>query len=572
MTSISLRRLAIASLVWLCASSALAQTPVVVLDFEGPGASRVRQMAIRGLQSRVDLTDRSSFTDAAGSMSSDSDYANGAAAAGVNAILEGRVERDGRNFVATITVRGGDGAIITEMSVQNRNANRLGADVRRQIWRELGDAIENAPAPQANEPDVPDEPLTPVGGGGSGAVVVLAFDGPGADTARDAVAEALEAAGIDVSRGDASDASGRVEEAREAGARALVGGSVSRDGRNLTTTVVVYNGSDGESLGEQSFEGRNASAMLDEIRGGLWSSIGSMVEQGAVPEGDDDGGGDDSSGPSGPRPSPLIIGAYLRAFNRDFSYSDDLAVVRPSSGAAGLREYSLPLGPALELEGTWYPIAHFSDSFAANFGLDLGFMYAFGIESSECRPRRDAQGNCTAPATEIAFPTSSLGYSFGLRMRIPVDSVEPYIQVAYGAHSFRIEALASDPKPEVPDVDYGFLRFGGGARMQFGPIILEPRLALLLLLGTGQFEEADWFPRSGGLGFEGMFRVGVEIVEFFEVHASFNYQQFGMSMNNEPGDDINRVAGGALDRYISGSLGVALKIPASEGDAGYTEE
>jgi hypothetical protein len=559
------------------ASSALAQTPTVVLDFEGPGASRIRQMAIRGLQSHVDLTDRDAFNGAAGSMSSDSDYAAGAAAAGVNAIVEGRVERDGRNFVATISVRGGDGAMITEMQAQNRNANRLGNDVRRQIWRDLGDAIENAPPPQQPEPDEPDEPLDPVsGGGGQGAVVVLAFDGPGADTARDAVIESLEAAGLDVSRGDAADASERVEEARENGARALVGGTVSRSGRSLETTVVVYNGGDGESLGEETFEGRNANAMLDEIRGSLWSNVGSMIERGEVPEGDDEGGGDDS-GPSGPRPYPLIVGAYLRVFNRDFSYNDDLAVLRPGS-AEGLREYSLPLGPALELEATWYPLAHFMGGFAANIGIDGTFTYAFGIESSECRPNRNAQGLCegmagTVQRMEIAFPTSSLSYSIGARVRFPVDIVEPYLQVAFGGHSFRIEALnVTEPKPEVPDVDYSFLRLGGGARFQFGPVIVEPRLAYLLLLGTGQFEEADWFPHSSGGAFEAMLRLGVEIVEFLEVHASFNYQQYGFSMNNEVGDNVDRVAGGALDRYIGGSLGVALKIPGSEGDAGYSEE
>jgi hypothetical protein len=575
---------AIAAAVFGFAADASAQVRAVVLDFRGPGAARIRTQAVRSLQNQVELVRSADFEDAAGSMSSDDDYAAGAAATGARAILEGTVARAGRRrFSATIVLRGGDGAVIREIEVSGRNANQLGAQVRRQVWRELGDDIEGAPEPASAGPTEVEDPEDEGGGGGTatggggagramGTVVVVDFDGPGADRAREVVIEALESAGLEVYAGSGTTADEMVAVAADREARAVIAGSVSRDGRELSTSVTVYNGADGELLGEARFEGRSASAMLDQIRDNAWAELEGSIEEGRAPGGDG-GDADEPSGPSGPRPSAFSLGIYLRLFNRSFSYNDDLAIVRPETAAmgAGLREYSLPLGPAFEVEGTWYPLAHFMGGIPANIGIDGTLVYAFAIESTSCEGPRDGEGNCPEMSVKT-FPTSSVAWSLGGRFRIPFDEHEGYFQLAYGTQSFRIEAIdVMNPAPDVPDVDYGFLRAGLGGRFVLGPVSVEPRFAFLLMLGTGQLEEDAWFPNSGGAGMEAMLRLGVAILPFLELQASFNYQRFGFSL--DPADDaaLNRVAGGALDQYISGSFGAMFRLPGSRAEAGYVE-
>jgi hypothetical protein len=506
-------------------------------------------------------------------LESDADYAAGALAASVNAIVEGRIEREKGSFVLTVTVRGGDGAVIKEMTTKNRTIARLGNDVRRLLWRELSDSINEAPAPEEPEPPAPEVPR------GTGSVVVLPFEGPGADVARAAAVSALRESGVKVRNGDASDAASRVVVAREAKARAVIAGTVSRKGASRAVALVVYDGQDGQELGEHTIEGATRKDMLTNIGEGAWSGIGAWVMQGEVPKPDTEeaveSGGDEpvedediadeepeeeDRGPAPPRPYPLTIGGYFRAFNRNLSYDDV-----PAQSTGGLRDYNMPLGSALELAATWYPAAHFTGGFAANLGLDVAFSQALGMESHDCRPARDAQGNCTAPAAVADFPTSSRWYSVGARFRIPVGTTEPYAQLAYGGHSFSTSVpTGAEPEFEMPDVSYSFLRLGGGVRLPVGPLIVEPRLAYLFLLGLGDFEAADWFPGASGGALEAMLRVGFPLSETFEVQASLNYLAYGLSMTVEPGGNINRAAGSASDQYLSGSLGIEYRIPASK--------
>lgn len=568
--------LVLLTLVSLSAPAAFAadKVPVVMLNFEGPGAASIRKVALSVLRKQVALADRKAFTAGAPSLDSDSDYAAGALAAAVNAIVEGRVKKEKGYFIVTVTVRGGDGAVIEEMTTKNRTIARLGNDVRRLLWRELGDSIKGAPAPRAPEPAEPEEAATPRG---TGNVVVLLFEGPGAEEARSAVVSALEAAGLEASSGEASDATSRVDRAREANARAVIAGTVSRKGKALVTALVVYDGQDGRSLGKETIEGRSQKAMLTNIGKTVWPSVGSWVMQGEVPTPDPAGAADaapgdvaeeeelaedepvdEPAGAVGPRPYPLTLGAYLSALNRNLSY-DDLSAT--NSGA--LRDYNLPLGLAFDLAATWYPGAHFTSGFAANLGIEVSYGQALGMESHDCRPALDLEGNCTAPAAVADFPTSSRWYSLGARLRIPVGTTEPYVQLGYGGRSFGTSAAAGvEPEYAMPDVSYSFLRVGGGVRLSVGPLVVEPRLAYLFLLGLGDFEAADWFPGASGGAIEAMLRVGFPLSEALEMQASFNYQAYSLSMDGEPGN-VDRAAGSASDRYLSGSLGLEYRFPAS---------
>ncbi len=292
------------------------------------------------------------------------------------------------------------------------------------------------------------------------------------------------------------------------------------------------------------FEGRTANALLSSIESSLWDEIGAYVAEGEIPEAGGDEDGDDGdegwSGPSGPLPSPLTLIAEFAGFGRQYSYNDDLF--------GALRAYSLGFAPMVGAKLYYFPAAHFTNSFAANIGIDARIETAFGVKS------QDSAGQ--------EFPTSMWGFGLGGRVRIPIGDHYLSAIVGYGAQSFRIEAISPTiPAPDVPDVDYGFLRIGAEMRLVFGVFVTELKASLLPLLSSGQLGSNEWFPRTTGGGMEAGLVLGVLVTNWFEVRAGFEYRRFWFSMNPEPGDTY--VAGGALDSYFVGNIGLGLHWPGS---------
>jgi len=171
-------------------------------------------------------------------------------------------------------------------------------------------------------------------------------------------------------------------------------------------------------------------------------------------------------------------------------------------------------------------------------------------------------GQC--PAGEILeFPTTLWGFSLGARFRIPFAAHTLTAVVGYGLQSFRIEAISPTVSaPEIPDVDYSFMRLGAEVRFVFGWFVTELNFAYLPLFGTGQLSEPDWFPNNSGAGLEAGGVLGFLLADWVELRAAFEYRRFWFSLNPEPGDA--RIAGGALDNYFKGSLGVAFYWPGSD--------
>lgn len=544
------------------AAEASAQTRVVVADFSGPGGGAIRNQAVRGLsnQSGIELVASDDF-EAAGGMS---DIEGAAAQLGVGAVLEGRVARRGRRWIANVTVRSGSGEEIDDASFVSRNLRGLGASVRRQIGRRLGDAIRNAePPPEAAAA----EPEPVARAGDAVRVVVRPFEGPGADRARSLVVEELggqasvelvdseeadetaDDLGVDLGTPD-----GRVAVAQRLRVNAWVDGSVDRRGRRAyAATVQVTNGADGFLLDEAEFRGRNAGQLVARLRSSAWRRLGPSIEeaQAPPPRSDASGGGDDEdfedeedwdededvvdSGPSGPRPPAFQLAAGLKILRRDFSYKDDIF--------GQMRPYSHRGAPVLSMEAHWYPGAHFTDGAAANLGLDFRAEVGVALESA------DSSG--------VEYPTDTSAWSLGARYRIGFGEHELAPLIAYGTHSFQIDAASADnPKPEVPDVDYDFVRLGMEGRFQILDVLaIRARLAWLHVTSAGEIESEVWFPRLSLNGAELSAGIGYAIAEDFEVRADLEMRRYFYTMNPEPEDPW--IAGGALDRYIAGSLGVA---------------
>jgi hypothetical protein len=128
--------------VWLFAQGALAQQPrVVVLEFDGPVAKRVRASVVKVLMKQdVELVASDDALDKAGSLGADLGSAAGRAAVAreleIAAFVTGEVTKKGRRFVATLTVYQGDGGdSVGEASISGTRAG-LAGDVRKGVWKE----------------------------------------------------------------------------------------------------------------------------------------------------------------------------------------------------------------------------------------------------------------------------------------------------------------------------------------------------------------------------------------------------------------------------------------------------
>jgi hypothetical protein len=548
----------------LAAAPALAQSRAVVADFGGAGSGAIRNHAVRGLsgESGIELVSSDEF-EAAGGLD---DLAGASSSLNLAAVVEGTVARRGRRWAARITVRGGSGDELAEQTFVSRNLRGLGSAVRRGVGRRIADAIRGAEASggAAEAEEEEEENAARVRSGGGVRVVVRPFDGPGAGRARALVVGDLGEHVDVVSTGESDDVAdrldvdlgtpdGRVAVARELQINAWVDGTVQRQGRrSFTANVRVTNGYDGFLVEEVTFRGRSAGQLVSRIRGSVWPRLGSAIQSSrppARPSGGGGGGGgdeddyvgedeewdDDVSGPSGPRPPAFLVSGSLRILSRRLSYKNDLF--------GQLRAYELGGAPAIGVMAHWYPAAHFTDGFAANLGLDFRGEVGVGLQSA------DSSG------TE--YPTDTSAWSLGARVRIPLaDGIEAAPLLHYGRHYYAIQAANVDnPKPDVPDVAYQFVRIGAEGTLSLDLLRITARLGWLQMLGAGEIESDVWFPRLSVGGVEAGVVVGYAVTETIEVQAGVDVRRYYYTMNPEPGDPW--IAGGGADQYLAGALGLS---------------
>ena len=208
--------------------------------------------------------------------------------------------------------------------------------------------------------------------------------------------------------------------------------------------------------------------------------------------------------------------------------------------------------PAIELAMRWFPGAHFTDGFAAHIGVEASYERAFGIDSVPADPD-----------DERVFPTRSQEWMIGLRGRFPYDDHFFSVGVGYGNHYFIIEpsgpAVAGrGNQPEIPRTEYDFLRLQGEARLALvGGLSLTMGLGYRVVFDSGGIQSEVWFPASTVGGIETDLMVGYRLDNGIEIRLGFDYRRYFYAMNVELTSPW--IAGGALDQYIGGSLGIAYR-------------
>jgi hypothetical protein len=231
----------------------------------------------------------------------------------------------------------------------------------------------------------------------------------------------------------------------------------------------------------------------------------------------------------------IVVGS--RIFSRSLSYRDDLFHM--------LRPYDLGAAAAVLVTADWFPWASASRALSP-FGLTATFEQALGLSS--------------LGPDGTQYPTTAAFYSGGVKVRLPIGGSELSGTAAYGVHRFAIEASnSSQPKPQIPDVDYHFVRIGAASRIGLGSrFCVGLEAAYLHILDTGEIASASYFPRATVIGVEGEAFLGWELFEGWQLRSSFDVRRYAYAMNPQPGDPM--IAGGAVDQYLSASFAIAYRM------------
>jgi hypothetical protein len=405
-------------------------------------------------------------------------------------------------------------------------------------------------------------------------VVVRPFKGTGATRVRAAVVQGLGKAhgmqtvsnsetesAADSLGADLTHEAGRVAVARKLSLSAFVEGDVEKHGASTEVSLRVYDGRDGTLLVSASLRARHA-AIHGEVKKRVLSELGAALARAQPPSAE--------PAPEAPalkdqtkepvvqtRPAPVIaatpepeepskrlphaleLGAAVRVSTRSYSYGDALLK---------LGEHILQATPALRVEVRWYPAAHFTSGFASNLGLDLYGQMMWPVDSEK---------------GSTAFKTTSTALGIAARLRIPLAAHQLGISAGYGGQSLAI-ADAGGQDPGVPSVAYGFVRLGADGRFMLGrALFLGVRAAYLLLTGFGELGQAAWFPHVGGGGLEAELSLGYEFSELVALNLGGGMTRYFMSLEPELSDpgvqNHGRIAGGLIDQYLYGVLGVTLR-------------
>jgi hypothetical protein len=190
-----------------------------------------------------------------------------------------------------------------------------------------------------------------------------------------------------------------------------------------------------------------------------------------------------------------------------------------------------------------YPLASITRNFLGQLGLYGDVSHSIGVKTS------DGSGGSLA--------TLVVAYDVGLRVRIPIGSVELDPTAGYGRQQFDVGTLPGSPSPG-PNYDLGFLFVDLHGRWRAtGPLSVLFDAAYLSVIQNG-LAESGTFPRSTVAGVDFGAGVGVALIEALELRLVFAYQRFFYSMNPQPGDV--HVGGGATDEYLWGTLALAVLI------------
>jgi hypothetical protein len=241
------------------------------------------------------------------------------------------------------------------------------------------------------------------------------------------------------------------------------------------------------------------------------------------------------------------VGVGVGVLTRSLSYNND---------QSGDPSYSLPRGPAAGFAADVFP--------GALMGMS-GFVPRLGL-SVALNSLIPGTVTTNPPTGPGKYSTRGLAWSVGLKARL-FSGI--YATVAYGDRAFGLTASGGAMASLVPMTDYRYARIGAGGRWRLtSDFSVMANLGYLKALGYGDIAKPAFFPKISGAAFEAGAAAGYKIGSKLEARLGVDFQRFGLAFNvpyssPPPG----RVAGGAIDQYVSIWLGVAYVMGGGESAA-----
>lgn len=240
----------------------------------------------------------------------------------------------------------------------------------------------------------------------------------------------------------------------------------------------------------------------------------------------------------------LVVFLGAEGTRRDFTYKDQLHDFFPET-APQLSDYHLPLQPGGLLKLELYPAAFFTDGFISNIGLTFEYHQGLTTKSSYARE-----------GVSQEFDNVHSQWLAGARIRFPFDSLEVGAQFAYGVHKFFLKG--DESSPIIPDVKYGFVKLAVDGTLSLGKVSLGARVGVRMLGSMGELESL-WFPGATGTGLDAGLMGVYALSDSLGIALGVDVYRYGFDFNAIPENNLV-VAGGAVDQYLSGWLGVRWQL------------
>ena len=391
--------------------------------------------------------------------------------------------------------------------------------------------------------------------------------------------------------------------AKELNLNVIVTGEVGKKRAKLS----VHDGREGSLLGEASFLGANPRKIAAEVKKSFWAKLGKDIAKGRPPAGaktpqavaeapdeaesapepaeegksaarqasggedkgssDDEGssrssrrknkakgaGGDEnavvaeaSSESSPPSAYPVLeLSGSGAGVNRQYVYNQQIS---------GLRNHNLPLGPALVVDGVWYPLGSVAPGPLEHLGVQVALEQAFGIQSS-------ISGGQT-------FGNKVHQYEGGLRYRIPFGESQAWISGSGGEHAFLFTGRTAGGL-NVPDTIYRYARAGVGLRFAVTSGVTLGFGAGYRYIFNGAGEQfKDLFPHATVAGVDAEAALSIRVMEGLQVRVFGEMRRYFSSMHSVAADQFK--AGGAIDQYLTFGVGLTYTYGGSGGfDGGF---
>jgi len=241
----------------------------------------------------------------------------------------------------------------------------------------------------------------------------------------------------------------------------------------------------------------------------------------------------------------LAVGA--RGLSRNLTYNDQVS--------PGLRQYQLPMGPAVVANIAFYPLALASSGPAAGIGIVADIEQSVATSSQLA-----ADGTFPNGAT---FPTSTHEFSGGLRYRIPVGTAQIGVAVTGGEHAFWFVSGdgADRNQLEIPNAAYQFVRGGVDARVWVTPeFSVGAGAGYRYVLNHAGPVNQD-FPHLSVAGVDAGVRAAYAFTSTIEARLQGDVRRYFYDMHSIRGDAL--IAGGAVDQYLSVAFLLALTLDRS---------